>query len=265
MPTLKYLGESFDCATAIKGADYIHLLDDNGVMVAAFDAITDFSGFTLENGSYTSPTEEHNCKVAVIRDDGTIGVGSHTCADIGNAVPQTRKVNGKPLSADVTLTATELGAAAASDVYTKAQTMTSATAGLFGLGADAVPDDVFTKIKNLIGANAEAIANGAKIATGSYTGTGTYGASNPNSLTFDFAPKFVIIKPSYTAYGEQIPQLMGVWLNGMTIAPVLHGSLAGSSGNPIFSVSGKVLSWYADPVRYQLNESGVTYRYFAIG
>ena len=86
MPTLKYLGETFECTTAIKGSDYIHLLDENGVMVAAFDAISDFSGFTLENGSYTSPTEDHSCAVAVIRDDGTIGKGSHSCEDIGAAL-----------------------------------------------------------------------------------------------------------------------------------------------------------------------------------
>lgn len=31
----------------------------------------------------------------------------------------------------------------------------------------------------------------AKIQTGSYTGTGTYGSSNPNSLTFNFSPKSI--------------------------------------------------------------------------
>ena len=34
---------------------------------------------------------------------------------------------------------------------------------------------------------------GAKIQTGSYVGTGTYGASNPCSLTFDFEPTLVWI------------------------------------------------------------------------
>ena len=82
MPTLKYLSDSFDCTTAIKGSDYIHLLDENGIMVAAFDEITDFSGFTLENGSYTSPTMDHDCYLAVIRDDGTIGKGGHRCSDV---------------------------------------------------------------------------------------------------------------------------------------------------------------------------------------
>lgn len=82
MPTLKYLGEAFDCTTAIKGADYIHLLDENNVMVAAFGEISDFSGFTLENGSYTPPTNDHDCYLAVIRDDGTIGRGGHRCCDV---------------------------------------------------------------------------------------------------------------------------------------------------------------------------------------
>lgn len=86
MPALKYLDGSYDCATAIKGPDYIRLLDENGVMVATFDNITDFSGFVLENGSYTSPTADHDCHVAVVRDDGTIGKGGHPCADIGTAL-----------------------------------------------------------------------------------------------------------------------------------------------------------------------------------
>ena len=32
-----------------------------------------------------------------------------------------------------------------------------------------------------------------RIATGSYVGTGTYGSSNPCSLTFDFVPKLLIV------------------------------------------------------------------------
>lgn len=35
---------------------------------------------------------------------------------------------------------------------------------------------------------------GAKIETGSYVGTGTYGADNPNTLTFGFEPKLLLIR-----------------------------------------------------------------------
>ena len=76
MPTLNYQDIYIDCDTAIKGEDYIHLLDENGVLIACFDGISDFSGFTLENGSYVDPTEDHDCYIAVIRDDGTIGKGA---------------------------------------------------------------------------------------------------------------------------------------------------------------------------------------------
>ena len=75
----------------------------------------------------------------------------------------------------------------------KASLLKDATAALFGLGTDAVPDDALNAIKTLInGANANADTK-AKIATGSYTGTGTYGSSNKNSLTFDFEPKLLVV------------------------------------------------------------------------
>lgn len=82
MPTLKYLDGSYSCAIAIKGADYIHLLDENGMMVAAFDEIADFSGFTLENGSYTSPTAVQERLVAVVGDDGAVGRSEQRICDL---------------------------------------------------------------------------------------------------------------------------------------------------------------------------------------
>ena len=85
MPTLKYLDDSYSCATAIKGADYIHLLDKNGMMVAAFDGIADFTGFTLENGSYVSPTADQELLVAVVRDDGAIDESGQRICDLATA------------------------------------------------------------------------------------------------------------------------------------------------------------------------------------
>lgn len=61
-----------------------------------------------------------------------------------------------------------------------------ATAALFGLGADAVPDDALAVLKTITDNHGDAIENGVKISTGSYVGTGTSGSSNPCSLTFDF-------------------------------------------------------------------------------
>lgn len=409
MPTLKYLGETFDCTTAIKGDNYIHLLDDNGVMVAAFDAITDFSGFTLENGSYVSPTADHSCRVAVIRDDGTIGVGGHTCEDIGNAVPKTRKVNGKPLSADITITGEDIDG-----IYSKDAVLTGATKTLFGMGADAVPDDVlsllssvvmhwwgkrtpgstayvetrtatnwnvqinnksstyyweysdsisinqndgsvslvnpvstsinygqsqdqvksfFQKLKgkycfcdqsapNIIlyfpndsdqylswsnntltvqaghafsitsvyssippgevefvsSANRNAYPDNevidgyeyiylgvpwensrvpVKVETGSYVGTGTYGSANPNSLTFGFDPKLVMINCFYNYNG--IPCYM-IWFSGFTRFGYMN-----ANNTTAFSL-GNTLTWHStDNAGYQANTAGQTYEYIAFG
>ena len=89
MLTLKFMDESFDCATAIKGDNYIHLLNGDGKMIAAFDNITDFSEFTLENGAYTEPAADHDCYVAVVRDDGTLGKGGHKCSKIASKSTKT--------------------------------------------------------------------------------------------------------------------------------------------------------------------------------
>ena len=103
MLTLKYLDAVIECAVAIKGSDYIHLLDESGKMVACFDGVSDFSQFTLEGGEYTDPTEDHDCYIAVIRDDGTIGKGGHRCSDIGVGLTIKELGTGLSLSEDGTL------------------------------------------------------------------------------------------------------------------------------------------------------------------
>lgn len=86
MATITHLGQMYICNTALKGADYIHLLDSDGVMIAAFDGISDFSGFSIKDGDWTTPTPEDECHLAVVKDDGMIGTGSHRCCDIPAAL-----------------------------------------------------------------------------------------------------------------------------------------------------------------------------------
>ena len=79
------------------------------------------------------------------------------------------------------------------DVYSKTEVLTTETLSKYGLTADKLPNDVFQQIKTLID-NVQASADGkARIQTGSYVGTGTYGADNPCSLTFDTLPKMLIL------------------------------------------------------------------------
>lgn len=101
---------------------------------------------------------------------------------------------------------------------------------------------------------------GGKVKTGSYVGTGTYGSSNPNTLTFDFEPKFVFVlaKGGSTIYGSSVGFL---WIDGSSV--VFN---TGNSGYGISTaVNGTTFSWYYNGTSagYQFNVSGTTYNYLA--
>ena len=77
------------------------------------------------------------------------------------------------------------------DAYAQQQILADSTKTLYGLGSNAVPNDVLAMLKTLV-ANVQSSADEkAKIQIGSYIGTGTYGASNPCSITFDSTPKIL--------------------------------------------------------------------------
>lgn len=63
----------YECSTALKGDNYVHLFDQNGAMVASFEGVSDFSGFTfLSGGNWTYPDSIDDCYVAVIGEYGSI-------------------------------------------------------------------------------------------------------------------------------------------------------------------------------------------------
>lgn len=101
------------------------------------------------------------------------------------------------------------------------------------------------------------LGGGTRIEVVSYVGTGTYGSSNPNSLTFDFVPKVIVIQSSENSiYGSCIV------LNGTKNA-ITYPSTNDFSK---FSWNEKTVSWYnQNDVDYQLNMSGVKYTAIAIG
>lgn len=113
-----------------------------------------------------------------------------------------------------------------------------------------------------------AVAGKAQIATGSYTGTGEYDEANPNSLTFDFIPKMVLI---YDTLGMNVyANSRGgswsgclMWSAGQTTAQVLS-SVAGSFTQVYFTLAGTTLSWYGTEAWAQCNYPK-TYYYLAIG
>lgn len=109
----------------------------------------------------------------------------------------------------------------------------------------------------------------ARIATGSYTGTGTYGASNPNSLTFEFEPKAIFMwavnngirlpnELAATTYIAAIPANNVYYYGGFDYPGQTRGQIKRS-------IDGKTITWYSTGPGYQLNSSNITYYYLAIG
>ena len=143
--------------------------------------------------------------------------------------------------------------------YTQQQILADSTKALYGLGNDAVPDDVLTTIKAILETME---TNAVRIAIGSYSGTGKSGKSYPNSLTFDFEPKFVYVMPSSHTYdGNRLFLIRGC---------TKSASGTSSSTENTITWSGNTVSWYGEVgqtsyTEGQLNKRGTTYRYFAIG
>lgn len=110
-----------------------------------------------------------------------------------------------------------------------------------------------------------------KIETGSYVGTGTYGSSNPNSLTFSFEPKLVLIPwltyvnaNKLTVFSSNKSEVAS------TLIPFAYTTtwLINDNGGLAFKVSEdrKTVYWYYSSNHdYQLNTSEYTYYYIAIG
>ena len=110
----------------------------------------------------------------------------------------------------------------------------------------------------------------ARVQVVSYVGTGTYGESNPNSLTFDFVAKFIMeLGSSSGKEGIYFSSEGGVatipnFLDNDYRSRCGFGDLAYSWCKK--SVDGKTITWYSTRDQYkQNNSSGVTYYYVAIG
>ena len=115
-----------------------------------------------------------------------------------------------------------------------------------------------------------------KIETGSYVGTGTSGASNPNTLTFGFEPHVVIVagmSNSNPGTGGDGNVEVGLFFPDILQEAYKASSyfLIGRSGSQYccakFEDATNTLSWYyyTSGAGVQLNYSGKTYCYIAIG
>lgn len=107
--------------------------------------------------------------------------------------------------------------------------------------------------------------------TGSYVGTGTYGSTNPNTLTFGFVPKFVMIsKDNFGVRPYGVYSSSGYWQHSLfwvsgQIRYYIIGSTSSQSTIGTCSLVGKTLSYYGNSAITNLNVSGDEYQYTAFG
>ena len=198
-------------------------------------------------------------------------------------VPLTRTINKKALSSDITLSAADVGAAAASHTHAL-----DALTGILPVNKGGTGQ---SSLEALLAALKQAGA--VQIATGSYVGTGTYGADHPCSLTFDFLPKLICVFAYYENpdpggnSARYIPLGNGIENHDEDACLcVLDTSKIGTdytagfglgyihSANSLWakkSPDGKTVSWYnaynsrLGPEMYQFNTSGWEFFFGAIG
>ena len=105
-----------------------------------------------------------------------------------------------------------------------------------------------------------------KIQTGTYTGTGVCGASNPNTLTFDIVPKVVIVSYHPTNNDQRI----AIFFRGVTTVYNYagYGNYAMADGQLSVTWGEKSLGWYSSGnavnTYRQMNDSGQVGYYIAI-
>lgn len=109
---------------------------------------------------------------------------------------------------------------------------------------------------------------GVQIATGSYVGTGTYGANNPTKITFDFTPKIwgifaVQQKRVNNTYGLETILNMFPWGIANDTATMWQNN--DSAGECNISYNGNTVSIYGNTAGAQCNSLSYIYYYFAIG
>lgn len=89
------------------------------------------------------------------------------------------------------------------------------------------------------------LLNTAVMATGSYTGTGTFGQDNPNELSFTFDPEIVIVSGAS---------------GSITIS-----NKEPSGGQSDGYIQNQKAAWYSTSAAKQLNVQGEQYSYWAVG
>ena len=110
--------------------------------------------------------------------------------------------------------------------------------------------------------NLGAAGHNCRIAFGSYTGTGSTGAANPNTLQFDFYPVLVLVAPVKPDGYTKNPMVL---TRGRSVAATYPDGA--SKWELTVSWTDSSVSWYSseNDTGYQHNRSGSAYLYAMLG
>lgn len=122
----------------------------------------------------------------------------------------------------------------------------------------ALEDSVGSQLAAVM-ANLGAAGKNARIAWGTYTGTGTYGPDHPTSLTFDFTPVALFLG----AQGESDnPGWPSVYLKG---CPTSNPQVQYSGQNTVTWQTHGITWYFEESPIYQNNGNGYQYYYVVLG
>ena len=117
-------------------------------------------------------------------------------------------------------------------------------------------------IDTVVAGMAETLNSGVKLAFGKYTGSNLYGSQHPNTLTFSFKPKVVLLFNGDANSGLKAPMLLVYPDKRQDF--VLDGSAGGYEINVTWGENS--VSWYStQSVKAQINSSYGKNFYIALG
>lgn len=114
-----------------------------------------------------------------------------------------------------------------------------------------------------VGVPFEKAAEGPRIASGYFVGTGAHNKDNPNSIKFDFKPLFVIVQPESDLMLSVLVMVRGVTATGM------NTDSGTSSAQVQITWEHTTVSWYNEGLPgasgSPTDDDGTKYYYFAVG
>lgn len=176
-------------------------------------------------------------------------------------------------------------------VYTKEQTLTAETREQYGLGENAVPDDVLKQVGERLDESETTVeglttdvaalqslratmTGAARITFGSYTGTGSSNASTPTKVTVDFEPLAIFVgstgwdtvfMQAFKGNTDAVPMMIkpptGQYADTMYAS--LNQAQSGPAANVALVWGDNSVAWYG--AGQIVNKSGKVYTYVVIG